>query len=426
MSRLAAAKAISLLWIGTVGTSALALGTQVILARNLGPIGFGNFVAAIAVINLITPCVAFGVPSFWLRVFGEEGGGAKRWLIPSFEYIALSFFGVMLLLSAWVLFGPNDAQTQSLTLTLAPMVLAQAMVSMTSAQLQILGKYKQLTLWECAPNFLRFLLILAFAFAFREHLNPQSVAFVYLAVAILTLFRAMRKLMRIGFPGSNRRQASEVVSSQTVANQRNVFKGSWKFGLAGLLYIVYYQVNVVMLKYISGEASAGVYGAAYLIIGAAYTVPGVIFQKYLLPKLHKWQFHEQEKLRAVLIRGTAIMGVLGVAAAGCIILISEYLLPALLGSSYADTAPILWILALAVPLRFASTSAAAVMVSETMLVKKVLFMGVAALANILMNLFLIPRYGGSGAAWATVGTEAIMLVLLLTASLRYFFLHAKK
>ena len=39
--------------------------------------------------------------------------------------------------------------------------------------------------------------------------------------------------------------------------------------------------------------------------------------------------------------------------------------------------------------------------------------GAAALVNIGLNFVLIPRFGGLGAAWATIVTEAALMVVLV-------------
>ena len=46
---------------------------------------------------------------------------------------------------------------------------------------------------------------------------------------------------------------------------------------------------------------------------------------------------------------------------------------------------------------------------------------VTSIGNVSMNLYLIPRYGAIGAAWATIASEALMLALLLAVFRKYFF-----
>jgi O-antigen/teichoic acid export membrane protein len=46
-----------------------------------------------------------------------------------------------------------------------------------------------------------------------------------------------------------------------------------------------------------------------------------------------------------------------------------------------------------------------------------LYSGVGAIANIALNVVLIPRYGALGSAWATVATEILTMLLMLGTAL---------
>ena len=78
---------ILLLILGGLFSSILLFFTQVILARELSPLQFGTFSAAIATITLIAPLSLFGLQHAWLKVYGEEGYSANRILKPSLKFI---------------------------------------------------------------------------------------------------------------------------------------------------------------------------------------------------------------------------------------------------------------------------------------------------------------------------------------------------
>src|SRR3546814_4412984 len=42
------------------------------------------------------------------------------------------------------------------------------------------------------------------------------------------------------------------------------------------------------------DEAAGVYNVAFVIMSAVYLIPSVIYQKFLLPKIHIWANHDQE------------------------------------------------------------------------------------------------------------------------------------
>ena len=97
--------------------------TNVVLARELTPSGYGVFAVALATITLLVPLAGFSVQGFWLKVFGAEGWGALRWLTQSFCFIILSTMLTLLLLALWAAFGPQDESFRWLLYWLLPVVV---------------------------------------------------------------------------------------------------------------------------------------------------------------------------------------------------------------------------------------------------------------------------------------------------------------
>ena len=55
--------------------------------------------------------------------------------------------------------------------------------------------------------------------------------------------------------------------------------------------------------------------------------------------------------------------------------------------------------------------------------KKVKYMGIVALLNIILNIILIPVHGAIGAAITTVFSDIVLLLLYYTASKKYVFIN---
>ena len=115
--------AISFLWLGSLAGAGLVLITNVVLARELTPSGYGVFSAALATITLLPPLAEFGLRGFWLKAFGAEGWGAVRWLTRAFRFVILSTTVTLLLLAAWAAFGPHDASFRWLLYWLLPVIV---------------------------------------------------------------------------------------------------------------------------------------------------------------------------------------------------------------------------------------------------------------------------------------------------------------
>jgi len=159
-------------------------------------------------------------------------------------------------------------------------------------------------------------------------------------------------------------------------------------------------------------------------MAAVYLFPSVIYQKYLLPKIHRWANHDLPTLHRVYLKGNRLMAVIGLMAMAVVMMLGPYAIPLLFGAAFAPSAAPLLILAFAIPVRFVATSVGAMLVTQDNMRRKVRYMGAVAVINVILNLLLIPYYGVTGAAIATVLSE-MLLLLIYWFSVRNFVFTKK-
>jgi O-antigen/teichoic acid export membrane protein len=185
---------------------------------------------------------------------------------------------------------------------------------------------------------------------------------------------------------------------------------AWAYGVAALLYPVFFQVSTVLLKYLGSNAQAGRYGVALAVMMAIYLFPSTVYQKFLLSRLHRWAVHNRPRFWRVHRLGNVAMFGGGVAVGAALALVSPWLVPLAFGPEYDDVSRLLAVLAICVPLRFLSTSVGSALLTENHMRYRVLAMLVATLVAVALNAWAIPRFGTMGAAWATVIAEATLLL----------------
>ena len=115
------------------------------------------------------------------------------------------------------------------------------------------------------------------------------------------------------------------------------------------------------------------------------------------------------------------MLLLGVFASGAILLLTPWVIPLLFGKAYQEAVSLLAILALCAPVRFLAISTGATLVTQEHMRLKVLYMGMAAVINVLLNILTIPVYGAQGSAVSTLLSEIILLTLYLFAVRKHVF-----
>lgn len=426
MSKKHAIKAISLLWIGSLLGAGCAFLTQVVLARELGPSNFGTFSAALATTNLLAPLAGFGIAAYWLKVFGEEGWKATRWLAGSFKFVALSTLIVLLLLISWAILGPNDTLTTTLLLILTTYILGQVAVELVSSKLQLEEHYISLAFWQFLPHLARLLLVAMLVYTMTNVSNPQIAAYAYGGVSLLFLIVGSAFLYQM-HQGKFFLKGHENTTKPTKQDNLNfpsmfhVAAQSWPFGLAGVFYLIYFQSDIILLKYLSSAESAGIYNVAFVIMAAVYLFPSVIYQKFMLPKIHRWAHHDRERFYYSYRIGNVLMLGFGLVTMLILWVVVPWIIPFLFGSEYHGAIVLLMILSLAVPIRFLATSIGSTLVTQDHMQRKVRYMGIVAVLNIILNLALIPTFGAIGAAITTVFSDIVLLVMYYVASKKYVF-----
>ncbi|WP_372865630.1 flippase, partial [Spongiibacter sp.] len=406
MEKKQAVKAVSLLWVGSIFGAGCAFFTQVLLARALGPAALGIFAAALGVVMLVAPLASFGVGGFWLKAFGQEGWQAVRWIRGSLKYALVTTSLVFAALLAWAALGPHDATTRGLLIVLSTYLMGQVAVELVSAKLQLEERYLALALWQFLPHLLRLLLVTILVLAMVTLVTMQYAAYAYALISVGvsglgTFFMWRMYCSQLALKGHGEKSANAEQPVAT-ASMGEVVAQSWPFGLAGVFHLIYFQSDIILLKYITGDAAAGIYNVAFVIMAAVYMLPSVIYQKFLLPKIHRWANHDRGRFYDVYRRGNWMMLASGLLAMLAIWLLAPWGVQLLFGEQYMNAVLPLSILALAAPIRFVATSVGSTLVTQNNMHRKVYYMGGTALINLGLNFFMIPTHGVLGAAVATV------------------------
>jgi O-antigen/teichoic acid export membrane protein len=187
-------------------------------------------------------------------------------------------------------------------------------------------------------------------------------------------------------------------------------------GLASMMSMIYDQIDTVMLRYMRSETEVGLYVASYRMMLIAMSFAPILGQVFF-PLLSETtgQDHENEQ-RYLGWLGQASLGLALPIATGGFILAAP-LTRFILGTQYTGTATLFrWLMLtiIAGPLASYFGSQLIPMARE----RKYLVAVVAgAVVNVILNLFLIPRYGAIAAAFTTAISQAVV------AFMNYYFVR---
>jgi O-antigen/teichoic acid export membrane protein len=203
---------------------------------------------------------------------------------------------------------------------------------------------------------------------------------------------------------------------------RPLFAVALPLGIASVLISVYYQIDSVLLLQIAGPHEAGIYGAAYRFLTPLLFLPSAVMSSFF-PVLSAVHREDPQRVRRLVQICTDTMAVIGFPVLGGSIALSGEIVSLLYGPGYQATAAVLPVLMIAfVSICFGSLAGYISPILHLQW-RLALYSGIGAAANVALNIVLIPKYGALGSAWATVATEILTMVLMLSTSLRRLHLR---
>lgn len=413
---------ISILWVANLLGSVLAFLTQTLIARKLDVSNYGIFSSALGTVTLLTPLVGFGIAQFWLKAFGEEGGEAHRWLKISLRFVVFSGFGVFLAIVLWAYFGPHDKESRKILIILSGYLFGQAIVELIVAKYQLEESYKKLIIWQFFPHFIRFLIVL-YIFLFFSNVTTLDYSLVYGSVSMMAFligWMLILKSEKRGFSIKGHDKTLKLLADSNIKIS-DLFKEIWPFGMAGVFYLIYFQSSLIMLKYIDGNISAGFFAVVFLILQAVYIFPAVVFQKFLMPKIHRWAQEENEKIRILYEKGNKLMFLTGIGTMVLVWVLSPFLIPVFFGEDYTGAILPLVIISISIPLRFLSTCSGSILATKDNMRRRVSHMKWAALINIIINLMSIPLLGIYGAVLSAIVCDLFILIAYRSSVRKFVF-----
>ena len=183
------------------------------------------------------------------------------------------------------------------------------------------------------------------------------------------------------------------------------------FTLLGLLL---YNIDLIILRYLAGEAAAGQYAAAYVLISFCANLM-VAYSHTVLPALAQDgppTAGTAATYASALV--TACVLTMPVAIGGA--LIAPLIVQLVFGAEYAPGATALGLLVLAVPIGALREVAVAALIARRQEPALLRVNIVAVVANVSLIAALVPRFGLAGAAAATVASEVVRLGVALAAA----------
>jgi len=387
--------------IGRMLSVAMALAVIAIMTRALGPDGFGGYSIIINFLQFFGITVDFGLTLTANRMLGASSSKEETEKIMSNLMTIRILSAVLFLIIApcvALLFPYSTEVKQGMFLTslsFLAIILGQTLVPVFQKELKML--YPAL-----AEITGRVVLLTGVALAayFHTGLLWFMAAIVFGSVAqYLFLRTAVKRFVQFKFWAFD------------LAVWKKIIITSWPIGVSIIFNLVYLKADAIILSITHPASEVGFYSAAYRVIDQFTAVATMFIGLVLPPMTAAWVAHDKEKFKRIYQGAFDAYALIAFPLAAGALALGVPLMKLLASSEFAISGVILGILMLGMIAVFFSTLFGHIVVVINKQKPMILGYAINAALGLLLYFYAIPRYGMFGAAWATVVTEVLIMII---------------
>lgn len=218
-----------------------------------------------------------------------------------------------------------------------------------------------------------------------------------------------------------RRQSNQYFAPRPMFDrglQLRLVREALPLGGAIVISIAYTRTAVFMLDALTSAASVGVYGVAQKLTEPLAIVPAAVMAAVFPVLARDIQQRGYAATRSIRVRTLAVLLLVGGALAAAGALGGPWLIERLYGAPYREAAPVLQVLALALPLSFLNYGLTHVLIALNRQRLNLLFNVIVFGVNLAACTQWIPTRGALGAAVATMLSEGVLLTLCALSLIR--------
>jgi O-antigen/teichoic acid export membrane protein len=376
-----------------------------LLARILGPEQNGVFTAAVSLGGILAVFIQFGLPALLTRDVAADPAGGSRQTLLFLVIQVINTVPVLLVLP--FLLAVLDFTRQGAVVCYL-VIIAELLRSVKMLWRSVLRGRGWFSLEALAVGAERLFVVLCSGAVLLATRNLVAV------VAVLALARLADNLS-LGYFLSRKVAIRARIHREALLS---VYRKAYPFALHGLLWVLYYQVDIIMLKAMAPAEEVGYYGAAFRVLEIFAALPRVIFYVAFTRFAASHARNPAElpgvAYRTVRLMLVTVLPVLVIAGYG-----QSAMIRLIYGTAYLPSVILMAVLLPGLSVKMFSVFSEEYLLATGREKKVIPLMLTAAAGNILINLLLIPRYGALGAALATGITECVYTVLGLSTVVRH-------
>lgn len=410
--------------IGSIGVNItqnlLALALTVVLARMLGPAGYGIYAYVYALISLLAVPAQFGLPPLIMRETARGQAnmewGAVKGVVKWGNSIAILLSIVIVLIAGGVAFYFSDNFTSEQLLTLAWGLMLMPLLVLGNLRGAVLRGLRKVIQGQLPEKIFRpglfAIMLLGTGLFFSKEALTAPLAMALHAIAAFFAFMIGAWLLK-------RVRPVEITTATPLYDSRRWTLTVLPLALTAGMHLINTYADILMLGYFASAEEVGIYRVS--VQGAMLVTFGLsAIDMVVAPYIARLHAQDDKKKLQKLVTFSARFGAaLALIFVLVYVFFGEILLSWFFGNEYLPGWVALVILSFG--RLFNAVTGPIVFLLNMTGHERIMARGVAiaTVFNIVLNVILIPKYGMEGAAMATMITVVIWSALLWQSARKY-------
>lgn len=389
---------------GRLAVAALSSTATVLIARQLGPHGFGQFTSIFSLLGMLSIVTDLGLGRVAVSGFARAGDDKASY---AGSYLLLrAGLGVVgyLVALAWTLVAGYPAEVVAATAVGGLVVVFATPSSAYDLAFQIHNRLPLLAVAGFIGQLAQVALTVALVLHGGTLMWFMVPAVVNSGLVLMWMSRTAHRLMPIEY-------------RIDVTVWKRLIREAAPLTVGAAFATLYYRIDSLMLASLDSFEAVGSYGVALKFADLVHFVSTAMTVALMAPLSTSW-VEDRAAFAGHLRNGIRVLAVAAAAALGGFLLFASDLAHLFYGNEYADTGRAIRLLMGAESISFFSALATTALVAARCHRRYPLITFAGLVLNVGVNLVVIPHWSFEGAAGATLLTEACVGVLLWTQVLR--------
>lgn len=193
-----------------------------------------------------------------------------------------------------------------------------------------------------------------------------------------------------------------------------MIKQSYTFTLYNVFFMLYFQIDQIILSIMKTQTEVGIYSAPAKIVTVFLFIPIMLFQ-VTMPVMYRYSKNNMEKYKRINNTKMRYLAAFGIPAGLGLWFFAPEIIDLVYSDAYAASVPVLAVFGWFMAIRFTGISQGNSMTTTDREGQRAVIQIISLAVNAVLDVILIARYGPVGAAVATLITE-----LCITGSYFYF------